>query len=41
MKTVLAKPFFRRFGKKALIIYLCWCAVKGLLFLFLGTKLFG
>lgn len=26
-------------GKKALIIYLCWCAVKGLAFLIAGWLL--
>ncbi len=41
MKTMLSKPVFRRFGKKALVIYLCWCLVKGLFFIFLGSKLFG
>jgi hypothetical protein len=29
MKTILAKPFFRKYGKKALIIYVCWCFLKG------------
>jgi hypothetical protein len=41
MKAILSKPFFRKYGKKALIIYLVWCAAKGILFLFLGFKLFG
>ena len=41
MKSLLAKPFFQKYGKKALIIYLCWCAAKGILFLFLGFKIFG
>jgi hypothetical protein len=41
MKTLLASRFFRKYGKKALIIYFCWCVVKGLLFLFIGFKLMG
>jgi len=32
---------FRKYGKKALVVYLCWCAAKGILFLFIGSKLFG
>ena len=38
MKALLAKPFFKKYGKKALIIYICWCLVKGLVFIFLGVK---
>lgn len=38
-------PFLKRlmskYGKKALIIYLCWTVIKGLLFIFLGAKIFG
>ncbi len=41
MKKLLAKPFFRQYGKKALWIYLGWCVVKGILFLILGFRLFG
>ena len=41
MKAILSKPFFKKHGKKALIIYLCWCVVKGILFLVLGSKLFA
>jgi len=41
MKKLLNKPFFRKYGRKALIIYLCWCAVKGIVFLLIGVKLFG
>lgn len=41
MKAIHSKPFFRKYGKKALIIYLAWCTIKGILFLFLGFKLFG
>ncbi len=41
MKTILAKPFFRQYGKKAVIAYLCWCVVKGVLFLLLGARLFA
>ena len=39
MGTFRVKPFFKKHGKKALIIYLCWCVVKGILFLILGSKL--
>jgi hypothetical protein len=41
MKTWLSKPLFKKYGRKALILYLCWCAVKGVAFLLLGFKLFG
>jgi hypothetical protein len=41
MKALLSKPFFKKYGKTALIVYLGWCLVKGLAFLFLGFKLFG
>jgi len=41
MKAFSLKPFFKRHGKKALIIYLCWCLVKGILFLLLGFKILG
>lgn len=41
MKAFSLKPFFKKHGKKALIIYLCWCVVKGILFLVLGSKLLG
>jgi hypothetical protein len=41
MKAILQKPFFRKYGKKALVIYFCWCLVKGLAFLILGFKFFG
>jgi hypothetical protein len=41
MKTILAKPFLKKYGKKALIIYLCWSIVKGVLFLLLGARLFS
>ncbi|HEY6503848.1 MAG TPA: hypothetical protein VIZ28_07740 [Chitinophagaceae bacterium] len=41
MKTLLANRFFRKYGRKALIIYLCWCLVKGLFFLFVGFKFFA
>ena len=39
MKAILSKPFFKKYGRKALIIYLCWSVVKGVLFLLLGAKL--
>jgi hypothetical protein len=40
MKVLLKKPFFRKHGKKALIIYLCWCVIKLILFILLGNQLF-
>jgi hypothetical protein len=40
MKAILSKPFFKKYGKKALIIYLCWCVLKGILFLVAGWLLF-
>jgi hypothetical protein len=41
MKALINKPFFRKHGKKLIIAYICWCIVKGLVFLFLGYKLFS
>ena len=40
MKVLLNKPFFRKYGKKALMIYLCWCLIKGIAFILLGYKMF-
>lgn len=40
MKALLKRPFFRKYGKKALIIYLCWFVIKGILFILLGYQLF-
>ena len=39
MKAILSRPFFKKYGKKALVIYLCWCVVKGVLFLVAGSLL--
>jgi len=41
MKAILSKPFFRKYGKKALIIYLCWSILKVVLLLLLGPRLFS
>lgn len=41
MRIMPVKKYFRKYGRKALIIYLCWCVLKGLIFLFIGSKLFG
>lgn len=38
MKAIFSRPFFKKYGKKALIIYLCWCIIKGLVFIFVGFK---
>jgi len=38
MKAILSKFFFRKYGKKALAIYLAWCIIKGLFFLFAGFR---
>ena len=38
--TGFIKPFIKKHGKKALIIYVCWCVVKGIIFLLLGSRLF-
>jgi len=40
MKAILSKPFFKKYGRKALIVYLCWSVIKGLAILFFGFKLF-
>lgn len=39
MKKLFASPFFQKYGKKALIIYLCWCVLKGIFFLYAGYKM--
>jgi hypothetical protein len=41
MKAAFIKRYFQKYGRKGVIIYLCWCAIKGLLFLFLGLELFN
>jgi len=41
MKPRFIKRLAQKYGKKALIIYLCWSVLKGILFIFLGHKLFG
>lgn len=41
MKGFSLKPFFKKNGKKALMIYLCWWVVKGILLLLLGFKWLG
>ena len=41
MKPFSIRPFFKKHGKKALIIYVCWFVVKGILLLLLGFKLLG
>jgi len=40
IKALTRKPFFKKYGKKALIIYLCWTVIKGAAFILLGSKLF-
>lgn len=37
--SIFSKEKFKHFGRKALIMYLCWCIVKGLVFLFVGASL--
>ena len=41
MKALLQRPFFKKHGKKALIIYICWCVVKGVLLILFGSQLFA
>jgi hypothetical protein len=41
MKMTFPKSLMARYGKKALYVYLAWCLVKGIAFLFLGMKLFS
>jgi hypothetical protein len=41
MKPLFLKRYFQKYGKKALIIYLCWSVIKGIAFLILGVKLFS
>jgi len=36
IKAMFQKGFFKKHGKKALILYLCWWLFKGLLFLLYG-----
>jgi hypothetical protein len=35
------KKKFKEYGKGALVLYLCWCAIKGLAFLALGKYFIG
>lgn len=35
------KDKLKKYGKKGLVIYLCWCTLKGLAFLALGDYLFN
>jgi hypothetical protein len=39
MKPLFLKRSLQKYGKKALIIYLCWSVIKGIAFLVLGFKL--
>lgn len=39
MKTISLKSLSRQYGRKALIIYLIFCALKGMFFLFAGERL--
>lgn len=39
MKAIISKSFLKNYGKKGMIIYLCWCAFKGLIFLLAGWLL--
>lgn len=40
MKTITKERLRRKYGRRALILYLIWCTLKGLFFLFAGTSLF-
>lgn len=33
------EKYAKRYGKKALIIYICWCTIKGIAYLTLGKYL--
>ncbi|HET9746941.1 MAG TPA: hypothetical protein VFP97_14590 [Chitinophagaceae bacterium] len=41
MKPIFIKRYLQKYGKKALIVYLSWCIIKGIAFLILGYKLFN
>lgn len=41
MKSHFLKRSLQKYGKKALIIYLCWSVIKGIAFVVLGFKLFS
>ena len=41
MKPTIFKRLFQKYGKKALVIYVCWSVIKGIIFLILGYKLFS
>lgn len=41
MKAFLSKPVFKKNGKRFIIIYLCWCLIKGIVIVFAGMKLFS
>jgi len=39
MKRFALKSLLKKHGKKALILYMCWCVIKGLVFLYAGLQL--
>lgn len=39
-QTILARGKFGRLGKKALLLYIGWCLVKGILILVIGSRFF-
>jgi len=41
MKTIFNNTIFKRWGRKAFIAYVCWCIIKGVVFIALGFKIFG
>lgn len=41
MKFFTENRFVRKYGKRALIIYLGWCLLKGIFFLVAGYTLLG
>lgn len=41
MKMAAIKAYFKKNRKKALVIYLCWSVVKGVLLLVFGVRLFS
>jgi hypothetical protein len=38
-ETIICDTLSRKYGKRVLIIYLCWCILKGVFILYAGYKL--
>ncbi len=41
MGPAFINRFFKKHGKKALVIYVCWSVIKGIVLLIFVFKIFG